>query len=484
MIYLRQLQPEGLRRLIEFQTREEMQEYAGGSIWRKNMFAQRILIDEERHRQLIDAHIRKIYSTPEAREALIKHVDLRSNLLREVTDAIAITYNTPPTREIRGATPQQQLEIAAAYAEAATDSVAELWGRYAWLCSVVHVLPRWTADGLEWVTVLPDVADVVWDPQGEAEPSILVYRCDDAGAKLVAVDAERWWWISERWEVVAEEEHQIGMRPWVAFRTEPRGRDYWARARHQGLVDGTLELGRIEAHRAYSRRTQGKPAPWIRVGEDADIPDGQTLNGERPLMVRGDAELGVLDLVVDPAHFTADSHKVYEDAARAEGVQVGAIDRSRGFNQDAHESVVFARDRQIKHLKQAEIGLAVRATRLLASVGAMQQIDEGTIKKTMVVQYADLSFATDPKERVKIAKERWSAGQSDPYSDYMRENPGTTYAEAQIAVERHIEATASFHEFYASRNLPSQAAAGLQSLPQVQGAIGGRTAQENPDGAA
>ncbi len=295
------------------------------------------------------------------------------------------------------------------------------------------------------------------------------------------MDAERWWWIDSNWRLIADEGHGIGRRPWSVFRASaPPHDDYWDRGTRAAHVDATLELVRLSAHMGWARKIGSRNPAYLFVGEDAEIPPGQLMNGEQPLMGRGDnIEIGVLELQTDVGPFRDEQATIYEDAAAAEGVPVAMID-------DRHNSAnpvqvlglgVKKRNKQIVHFVHAETENMANAAELLRVNGHPGGIEAGLVLEQARIKFGELTYADHPRERVQTTRERMKLGETDPYEHYMRENPGTTPQQAREEVDEHVAASADFWATLAARNMPADMAA--QSLAEAQGQRGGRMAQND-----
>lgn len=477
MITLRQIgSPRGLRRLLELQQAQEDAEFPGGWRARKSHFAARLLIDHERHLPLIYQRIAAVYETSEAREAIGRHIDRRRNLLKKMADRVAIAYETPPSREIKGLSARRQKLFLSAYKEARTNIEAVSWGRDAWICNVVHVLPRIEHGKLTWVTVRPHAADVIFDPAGEPKPSILLYKTRSRGAELVAVDSERWWWIGPDWELVpgGDEEHAMGPRPWAEFRTaQPPEDDYWDRGRGAALVDATLEIARISAHMQWARKLHSKVAAYVVVGADAEMPPAQMLNGETPFFARGDVQLGTLDLIVPVKDFEDEMRSIARDTAEAIGVPYDDGDSDPGPSSPRDQAqLVKVRNAQVKYLRIGEEQAARSAAAELTRVGHPGAVEVDRVAEGFRVDFAPLTFADHPLAKVETAKAEMGIGANSEFRWYAREHQ-ITVEEARKEVLEHLEQRAEFLDLVTTRNLPADGNDGA-TLPERQGQIGGR----------
>lgn len=486
MLLLRQLGPEGLKKQLEATRREEMagmwdvsvddragkldlagQHRAGNGLTRKAQARARLLVDAQRHRPLIEAHIYRAYDTPTIRAEIVRHVDVLKNLQRQVTSRVAVAYQQPPARSLRGVPEDEEGKFLRAYREAKTDVLAEKWGRYAFFLSVVHVLPRYENGKLVWVTVTPDKADVLFDPN-EDEPSILVYETCAHGAVYVAVDSERWWWISDRFEVLHEEEHGMGMCPWVAIRWQDAPEmDYWDRGSGQDLLDGTLEIGRVYAHARWVRKNWSKKLLTLHTGENVSIPENQNLGANQPVTFEGSgvAELTVHDVSVPIEGFTQEMAEITSSVLEQYGLTVE--DRSA-----KSEALVKIRAQQIKHFERAELELAVRAAAILRANGALS-LTADQVRDSFRVLFAAPRDADHPKDRMETAKAKMALGQTDPYELYVQEHPGTTREEARDYVLEHVRARAEFYETWVENNMSLDPEDDLKTMAALNGKLGG-----------
>lgn len=492
MLLLRQLGPEGLKaKLMETRREESAGEWdvavddragkvdvagvhrGGNSLSRKAQARARLMVDAQRHRPLLEAHVYRAYDSPLVRGEVARHLDVLKNLQRQVTSRVAVAYQQPPARSLRGVSEGEEGKFLRAYREAKTDVLAEKWGRYAFFLSVVHVIPRYERGKLVWVTVTPDKADVIFDPN-EDEPSILVYETHALGAVYVAVDSERWWWISDTFEVLHEEEHGMGMRPWVEFRfQDPPELDYWDRGAGQDLFDGTLEIGRVYAHARWVRKNWSKKLLTIHAGENVNVPEGQNIGANQPVMSRGS---GAMDFQI---HDVSVPIKDFEDemavitASVLEQYGLTTEDRSA-----KSEALVKIRAQQIKHFERAELELAVRATAILKANGALS-LTPDQVRDSFRVLFAAPRDADHAKDRMETAKAKMALGQTDPYEVYVQEHPGTTREEARDYVREHVTARAEFFQVWTEHNMPLDPADDLKTMAEFNGKLGGLMSGES-----
>lgn len=448
---------------------------------RKVAFARRLAVDDGEHAPLIRARIAEAYETPVAREAIGKHVSTDRNVQRQIIDAVATPYNIAAVRTLRGATPEQLASWRAIYRAAKVDAHMEAVGRYAVLCNVVHVLPRFEAEGVRLVVVLPHCCDAVFDPRGgDEKPSVLVYESKSNGADLVAVDADAWRWIAVkpggRWVELAVEPHGLGRRPWAAFRSRASSPGkYWSEGHGQELTEGTIDIARIAAHMAWVRKIRAMRTVVMRVGSEDELPSYQSANGETPVLLRGGSAVGmeVLDPETDPTNFLADiagktSALTSGFGLNPSGSADHAIDAK--LNVDA---LAKHRAKQIKHYTSAELELA----ELLAVLGEQNGLVDLRgldVAEAFSVRFAPMVSGESLAERVATAKELQKQGATNPYRFYQELHPELTDDEARAEVDENVEAIAEFTNMLVTRGLAVGDGSQLETLSQQQGRLGGQ----------
>lgn len=492
MLLLSEIGPLGLRdRLRSANDGHEVvglasQVRVGANLSRKAAFDARLRVENNEHVDILRAYVARFFSEPDIRNEVLKHVDSSRNLQRRATNAIAIAYNVPPRRTLRGVPDDQQRVFADAYRELRIDTEAETWNRLAFACSVVHVIPRLVAGEIELMTVLPHAADVLFD-KGERKPSILAFSCESkGGVVLCAVDSERFWWLDKDFKVVADELHGMGRRPWVTWRFEDaKHADYWNVGSGQALYDATLKLARVAAHYSWVRLGNAKKMTHIHLGQNVEAPESQSLQTNAPVVTRGDgaSAINVHDTIVSPDTFLAEMREIAETALEEYGLPVTTVDFSQRSNDDApnaygpagvrqHDALAKVRAKQVKQFEHSEQELATRIAVLLRKLGRFN-VDEKTVRSAFRVQFAPLSFADTPKAKIEAAMLQIELGQTNVYEVYQADNPGMTEDEAREAVLHNVEVRAEHLKHLIEHNVSIDPAADGKTVAQLNGMIGG-----------
>jgi hypothetical protein len=447
----------------------------GIALTRKAQAQARLLVDAQRHKPLIEAHICRLYEDPTIRGEILRHVSTVSNLQRKVTGRVAICYLQPPSRTIRGVDPARERAFFDAYRAAKTDRLCERWNRQAFFLSVVHVLPRFENGKFRWVSLTPDQCDVLFDV-AEEDPSVLIYSSEAHGGQWIAVDSERWQWLDKSYNVLHEEEHGMGMVPWVTFRVQeaPAG-DYWDRGSGSDLFEATIEVGRVHAHAKWVRQHNSKKLTTIAVGVNSIIPANQNLSSNHPVEASGSLDVQVLDTIVPIDGFLAELGAVSDDLLSSYGlVPEDGNPNNKAVNTEA---LIKLRNQQIKFFDDAEMEMAVRAAAVLRLHGVVS-ISEEEVRKYFKCRFVGMLDADSPQARVKTLQDKMAVGHDDPYAAYIAENPGVSREEAREYVLEHVRNRAEFYSEWAKANMPADPADDVKIAAQINGKAGGQISGE------
>lgn len=464
----------GIRRQLEADSQ------AGGR-WagKRATFERRALIDAGAHAQLIRARVCEVYATLEAREGIVRHVDTTRNVLRYTVDAIAIPYNTAAARKLRGATPEQAKAFRSAYRKADIDGLLEQVGRIAVHSNIAHVLVRWETSGPRAFVLSPHQCDVVWNPDGtEEQPGILTYETSSQGATRVLVDSERWVWVDKDWRVVVEEQHGLGMVPWVRWRWRAPVADYWDMHLGSDLVDCTLDVGRQAAHMRWVRTQRSQKAIVLKLGANDPLPAPQSINGEGGILLQGSAQTGLstLDPEVSPDNFLRDISESISTAAAAYGLRT-ASDTGLVDEQAERDRLGKMRARQLGYFARAEHEFAERMAALVSRHAGVL-IDDALVDEGFRVRFAPFVPADDPQQQVATAREQQRMGATNPYAFFGQLHPELSEEQAREEVDENVTLISEFTSDLVTRGLAISDGNQLQTLSQVQGRLGGQASGE------
>ena len=458
----------------------------GGAYTRKSDAALRWRIENELHKPDIRAEVYRVYETLGGAQATAKHAKITRNVLRMVAGRLVSVYERPPTRQIVGkkrATAWRETVLG----EGKFDLQAGEWARAAFIYNVIHVIPKVLGETratkrLTYEAILPHSSDVVF-AAGERDPSILVYLSDGDGFCRVAVDNERFVYMDPDWKIVDEFRHGYllngqPMQPWTPWRVRTRldSEDYWQRGEGRQLVEATLSVGVIAARMAYTRKNNSSKLTTLTAENlKTDVPPGQKMSPERPLMLK-QAEFQVHNLVVEVGPFQDEIDSETEDIAEAYSVHSGVIDRSKSVDSWAdHTAVARVRDKMIPHVLASDIETSIKTAVILRADGhsAGAVLDPVKVAKSISVKFQALSFQANPKDRWDSYTKEGSLGLADLVTWRMREHPEEDETTATANSWKVLKRRAEFQGFMAERNITADAGQDGENLAQRQGRVGG-----------
>jgi hypothetical protein len=514
VITLAQLGPEGLRRRIEADNLEEMGGLVtgnagtdipqilpgalgpGGALSRKEGSKQRSWIELELHAGLIRGEVHRVYKSEDGRRLVSDHVRTTRNVLKRTANALSVAYELEPLRRVTRASQRlNRAYTASIIEEARFNESAERWARLAFIQNVIHVIPIVTGDSprnrqLEFDVVQPFAADVIID-KGDTDPSILVYLSDGDGFSRVAVDNERFWYLDKGYQIVREIVHGYRnlkgrpMQPWIQWRTRPRTRDedYWKRGEGQAMVDATLAVGVVNAAMYAIRQNSNRKMPTLVARNiDQDVPAGQALTGEKPIMLRG-GTFDVADLITPVKEFLDQMNDEQGEIAEDYGVPVGVIDGSRSSDPwREFQAIARQRGRQTKQLRHADLETQIKAAIIMRAEGhpAAREIDPELFARGLEVKFQAATFLERPRERLEFYEKALSLGILDHVMVRMLEHPDEPFGVAEAHVRESIERRNEFAGLLAARNLPANAGQDFDTVQQLQGRLGGMSRQPTP----
>jgi hypothetical protein len=510
VITLAELGPEGLRRAIEEQDRQERETFFGqastdinaplpgplgfgGAVPRKQDAALRVRIDQERHRDDIIAEVWRLYSTKAGRESVGKHVDVQRNVLQRTANALSVVYEREPVRKA-GSKRMEKAWRESVIDRGKYNLRAEGWARYALITNVVHVIPMIVDGVVKYEAILPHAADVVFDA-GDSDPSILVYMSSGAGWVRVAVDNERFWYFDQSWRLVDEVVHGYRgpdgkpMQPWTEWRTGSRldTTDYWQRGKGQQLVSATLKVGVVNAAKSAARQHGNAKQKVLSANQVMDdVAPGQVLTSEHALMLSHAAKLEAVDLIVPVEEFIRDMDEMFGEIAESFGVPVGVIDTSKASSDGYAEFVAVAKTRQqqAKYLHWADIETSMKTAIIMRAEGhpATFSIDPARFAKTFSIKFQAHTFGERLSDRLKGYEAGMGLGLMDQVTARMLENPDEDAATAEREVRATIKRRNEFSNLLAKHNLAGDAGQDGDNIAQLQGRLGGQAQPSDPDG--
>lgn len=462
--------------------------------------AARLLIMQENWRHLPIAFINTVIKTEKVRVALARNVRRTWNVLLQMARRLCVVYKQPPVRRLKGAPKKSQDAFAKLIREIEITTLAKAIEQHTYSLNCCIPIPRVIEDPngqgkrCKLELVLPHCAEVTTPPRDSmGSPATVAYSAKDgsdfSGQPLtdIVVDAEAWRWYDSRGRQVHAEPHNAGVCPATPFRLEHPVDDWWCSHRGAGEIDATIFVAYLVAR-----------MDWIRGGQDRwrEILACEDLK-KIPEQIAG-AD-GPVEIPLSPGLFNYSSFNVntpiaghlehirayLHQAAENRGVPSTLVDwdpssgnvanTSESANAAQQAALADLRAGQIEYYRSAETEMWWKVALVLqgARHPLAADLPADLVAEDFEIDFPELTFVEHPKVRVEVAARRVEIGLSSTVREYQREHPELTLEEAKAQVIAIAEEEGELNELYIRNNWP-RGAAGKQTLPQLQGAEGGR----------
>lgn len=439
----------------------------------------------------IVACIKQRLVDPAAREQVSKFAEETLNVLKSVTQAIAVVYDYGCRRYLRGASEAQNDAFARIVRETKTSSLQSSWNVWGWLLGPTFVVPAVRKATMELETHTPDES---WCRRKGDNVEAVLWR---VGKSYVEVSADGWRYYDERGEL--ESHPELGAQhgvvelslekaPVATFRTSlPSAKDWWCSSAHRGLASGTLTACYQWAHLGWVRKAQSGKLLVVKAPKEKLIAGQTTTDAEMPLYFDGEtdeADVEAIDRTVSPEGHLQMIRFIIEQCAERYGIpgQDVSFDSDSGGDmgmialQLRREKLAHVHAQQVPGLVEGERQLwpAVAAVARAAGhplAGQLPPPDE--VREMLAIEFPAPEVVTDPKARIELDVAELKLGLTSPTEIMQRRHPEMTREQAKAAQRENLDDYAELLEFVASRNLPRDPSQATQTLAQVQGEAGG-----------
>jgi len=480
---------------------------------RRVSMKRRLAIDRGEWKDLAVEHIKSVHETPEIATRICGFFDPSLNIQSRVVDRLAVAYKHPPARMV-GTAPGVNKKWGKVMREAKINRMAKAWGRYAYLCGCVYVVPfvRETMDGTDrrlvagFETILPDRIVDVFFGDDPCTPDVLVYEhrekdgsSDDMNSRApryVALDALGWTYFDIRWNQVEFRPHGVNRRIHVKFQvSEGQPGDHWDWRRNLDLESATLNAQRVWCTMGYIRKGQNRKRQVLQGADLSDVPAQQVDMSEQALLLQGvgiDFKIHDFSQAID--HFKDEIRTRIEMVAEARGIPSSMVDLENGPQNSANIAPIASsanakllsekRDDQVEYLRESEAELAYRLALVLDAAGHPDRVNPEQVRSEFKIDFPPLTFTEEPQTRLAVGVEKIKAGLSDHVVLYREYHPefswmecadhvlgpghGLTEADGHVAVRNYVNEQLSKHQ------IPVDPMESGEQLSARQGRIGGQ----------
>lgn len=447
------------------------------------MAARKRAIYEEAHRPLVVKLIKDRIQDRETSGYIEQFASRSPNLLKAVTDAVAIPYSRGCQRELHGASEAQQQAFADVVNESGIDRKGNGIGTRAWLLGPTLVSPHLdTRKRLALDVITPDRVELKFSG-AYVEAALWL-----TGSTWIEVDAEGWSYWTLEGKLSKTVPHSVGTCPAIPFIACDNTGSWWSPNDHSGLADATLDVSYKMAYGMWVRQVSGNVLTVVKSAVP-NLPAGQSAgHSALPLVFNCDpsqAEVQVLNRIVPARDHLDEIAAIITMAVSAEGIPPGSVQMVANNTDWGNLAISvegnrlgLLRDRQVPWLRNSELELwPVVCDLLRGSTHKHARIlpsgDE--VRDMLRVSFPDLSSPKDSLERIEAMKAGLPYGLSSPADWMLAARPELTRSEAEEQLQANLEVYIKTIEPLVSRNIPGQApeADGHQSIAQQQGKAGG-----------
>lgn len=456
--------------------------------------ARKLAIYQERFKPKIETTIRERIEDPKTASQICRYATTAANLGRSVVETVAVGYSKGCRRTLKGASREVAKAFAELVVEVGYDRRCERLAHYSFWLGPTFVLPYVSPSGRACLDIVPpDRSDAL--RAGPEELDAVVWQRPTDGV-FVGVDAKAWRYYDDHGmplEQGAIVPHGAGRVPAAIFRTESWEDDWWVSSAHQGLYDGTVDVGFLVASMLWARRVQQNKLLVIK-GQIENIPPGQSIaHPSQPFFARGKAseiDVAMLDRSVPVDQYLAEIEAVTRMAVQPYGIppsEITIVTNTGEWGtlalQIRKDKLGHLRDVQVPWLRSGERTLwpltvdTARASKIHKSAGVLPPGDE--IADMLELEFPDFVDTKEALSRHELYEKRLRHGLENPISLLLEQRPELTPEEAEEIITANLKRWAESTEIAVTRNVSTDPAKGSQTIAQIQGAVGGRARADN-----
>ena len=449
---------------------------------------------QHQHAEWIAAQIDSRYSPTQA-EKYKRFIAPTRNPLRRVADLLSVTYLRPPrlttpekveiAEQVLEACPDLYLSLA--YIENATNGIAD-----------IIAMPYYeeSEDRIYVDAIPPHIVDIKRKRCSVEELRIKDFKDKDLDRIWRRLKSGEWVWADvstkkTRGRKAGPIWRPTGLGkipPFVWYSIDPvRSIEEWSAYKILDLVNGTIQIGEIEAFHDSTNLLKSFRQPYAKngedimaardTGEDADGPGDLTIGYDNVIM----GELGALELADPNDPFMATIQNMEADLAASRGISRGSYFQISQGKEQASTITEELRQRSKQQIKIFRFFEGQLHPILIALLNKYRgrNYDPHT---RLAIDYFSPEEANDPKYSLEVLKSRIELGVGKRTEYVFKNNPEMrTHAEA---VEYCDEADAEreiWMERMAKRNSPKDPTDPAQD-PATNGAQGkGAAGPMNPN---
>jgi hypothetical protein len=445
---------------------------------RRERIAQRIRLYRDDGRLEFERLIDRIFTKTDVRDQRKVMIDVatENNVTQRIINEVASLYDQPAVRTLKSKDDQVKLKQISTDLE--LDEVMQEAQRLTFLCNETLL---WRSKILTVIT--PDVFDAIPNPAVKLEEvgfiidNAPIFVADGADRSKVphyeVWDEQYQYLLNVDGRLIDVVEHKLGQIPGVLLhRRKPIDRILDDRA-GRDITAAHLGVGLLEVMAMRLMKSQGERQPILK-GNLASMAMGQSMDGEKPLLLPPEVTADMLDTQTDPDHYMRKKKDKIAGVAQNYGMSYEQFVFSETTMGPASAS---GKAYEVRRMKLTELRNEQRRRALVHERRIITML--GLSSDGMLVDFQEQTVPQDAMEEIALLKERMPLGLDSPVKYYMRKNPDATRDEAIQALDQNMGEYALSVLRVRALNMPLNAdASNPGQSPQQNGAQGG------PSGAA
>lgn len=433
---------------------------------RRESIARRLRLYRDNARLDVEREIDRIYDNAEYREKLKKHVPvgLEQNVTRRIIDEVASLYDRPALRTFDDKALETRFR-----AEEKRLRLHELKQEEHRLLTLCNEILEWQFAGVDKKSKLrlitPDAFDAVPHPEDHLVAAGLVidmppttistgadratlphYQIwDDTYCYLISANGHM---VDRNGKIAATpEKHNLERIPGVLLhRREPT--TCILDASHGSDIESChLGVALLNVMTMRLAKSQGE-RQQILQGNLAQVASGQSMDGERPIVLPPETSLSMLDSKTDPDHYLAIKRDKITSVAQTYGMSYEQFSNS--------ETADSGKLYELRREKLKEIRNESRRRAVMHELETAELI-LGQIIADMRIDYQEMSMPQDASEKVSLMREKSKLGLDSPVKFIMREDPDKTREQAIAEILSNQRDYALVIEMIRALNMPADA---------------------------
>jgi hypothetical protein len=442
-------------------------QYANEHRVRRERIAQRLRLYRDDGRAEFERIIDRIFTKTDVREQRKAMIDVATelNVTQRITHEVASLYDQPAVRELADRAKQEAFKQLCLNLQ--IDEVMQEAQRLTFVCNETLLWRTHDAElGDELRVITPDLFDAVPHPRRALKP--IGFLIDAApvyvpeGTLRACLPHYELWDDTYKYLISAEGnlvdaagntstepvKHGLKRIPGVLLhRRKPSDRLLDDRA-GRDIISAHLGAGLLEVMAMRLMKSQGERQPILK-GNLASMAMGQSMDGEKPLLLPPEVVAEMLDTQTDPDHYMRKKKEKVTSVGATYGLSYEQMMNTDSA--EAQSGKVF----QMRRLKLTEIRREQARRWLVHERDTTELLDEDP--KGARYDFQEQTIPADATEEMGLLKDRVAFGLDSPVKFLQRKNPDLSKQQVLELIDENLQEYQQVIEKVRALNMPSDA---------------------------